>query len=220
MDVNMPVMNGIEATKLYRFAELGRKRVPILALTADATPAAAASCREAGMDGCITKPVEPARLLAIITDLVVGQGDSPAAAAPTSERVSDIASHPRFRSASVPVLDETALADLEALGGEEFVGELIDEFVIDAQQLVGELIQAAREGDVQRFRNQAHALRSAAANVGAKSLFELCLSSRNIQRHELHEQSDALVARLGGELSRVRGALLAYRTGLKQARRH
>src|SRR5262249_39986419 len=66
MDVNMPVMNGIEATKLCRFAAIGQRRVPIVALTADATPEMEARCTEAGMDGCVTKPIEPAQLLEII----------------------------------------------------------------------------------------------------------------------------------------------------------
>jgi two-component system, sensor histidine kinase RpfC len=66
MDVNMPVLNGIEATKLHRFAELGQRRVPIIGLTADASPATAERCREAGMDACLTKPVEPARLNEVV----------------------------------------------------------------------------------------------------------------------------------------------------------
>ncbi|HEY5216754.1 MAG TPA: ATP-binding protein, partial [Pseudolabrys sp.] len=70
MDVNMPVMNGIEATKLYRFASLGRPRVPIVALTADATEDVARRCEDAGMDACVTKPIEPHRLLEIIGTLV------------------------------------------------------------------------------------------------------------------------------------------------------
>ncbi len=66
MDVNMPVMNGIDATKLHRFATAGEKHLPILALTADATPEMAERCIEAGMDMCVVKPVEANRLLDII----------------------------------------------------------------------------------------------------------------------------------------------------------
>jgi CheY-like chemotaxis protein len=66
MDVNLPIMNAIEATKLYRFASIGQKRVPVVALTADATSDAWTRCQEAGMDGYATKPIEPARLLEII----------------------------------------------------------------------------------------------------------------------------------------------------------
>ncbi|MFC7542699.1 hypothetical protein ACFQU2_28965 [Siccirubricoccus deserti] len=51
---------------MYRAAALGRPHVPILGLTADATPAAVARCRDAGMDGCLVKPVEPSRLAAAV----------------------------------------------------------------------------------------------------------------------------------------------------------
>ena len=214
MDVNMPVMNGIEATKLYRFASLGQKRVPILALTADATQAAAHRCTEAGMDACLTKPVGPARLLAVIQQFASESDEAPQPAA-IPEQVRDIASHPRFRPANQPTLDEQALSDLETLGGHGFVVELIDDFVTDAEHLVDDLAQAAQAGDVQTFRTHAHALRSAAANIGAKGLFELCLSSRYLRAHELVEQSDSLAARLATELGRVRRALLEYRSGAK-----
>ena len=81
----MPVMNGIEATKLYRFAALGRPHVPVVALTADATEEVARRCEEAGMDACITKPIEPNRLLEIIATLVPDEG-KPAQEAPSALR--------------------------------------------------------------------------------------------------------------------------------------
>jgi two-component system sensor histidine kinase RpfC len=133
MDLNMPVLDGAEATKLHRFAEVGAgPRLPIVALTADATPEAAARCLAAGMDACVTKPVEPARLLAAIEALVPPAAAAPAAAAAAAApaeaaaaagppAVADIASHPRFRSAGPPAVDAQALASLEALGGEEFL---------------------------------------------------------------------------------------------------
>ncbi|HUA78609.1 MAG TPA: response regulator, partial [Acetobacteraceae bacterium] len=70
MDVNMPRLDGLEATKLYRMTELGGPRRPIIALTADATPEMIERCAEAGMDACITKPIEPQRLLDQIAALV------------------------------------------------------------------------------------------------------------------------------------------------------
>ncbi|MBU6296810.1 MAG: response regulator [Alphaproteobacteria bacterium] len=63
-DIHMPGMDGIEATKAIRRNEerLGRARVPIVALTADALETGRRACREAGMDGFLTKPVEPTHL--------------------------------------------------------------------------------------------------------------------------------------------------------------
>ncbi len=168
------------------------------------------------MDACLTKPVEPARLLAVINQFVSESGEPPQGAR-LPEQVSDIASHPRFRAANQPTLDEQALSNLETLGGHGFVVGLINDFVTDAEHLVNDLALAAQDGDVQKFRTQAHALRSAAANIGAKSLFELCLNSRYLRAHELVQQSDSLATRLATELGRVRRALLEYRSRAKEA---
>ena len=63
-DIHMPGMDGIEATKAIRALEmrLGRPRTPIVALTADVLETGRRACREAGMDGFLTKPVEPTQL--------------------------------------------------------------------------------------------------------------------------------------------------------------
>jgi len=63
-DIHMPGMDGIEATKAIRETEarLGRPRTPIVALTADVLETGRRACREAGMDGFLTKPVEPTQL--------------------------------------------------------------------------------------------------------------------------------------------------------------
>jgi CheY-like chemotaxis protein len=63
-DIHMPGMDGIEAARAIRAGEArsGRPRTPIVALTADALEDGKRACREAGMDGFLTKPVDPAEL--------------------------------------------------------------------------------------------------------------------------------------------------------------
>ena len=90
MDVNMPVLNGIEATKLHRFASLGRRHVPIIGLTADASPATAERCREAGMDACLTKPVEPARLAEVVEAHARPKGGGGQGTSPQAEKFADL----------------------------------------------------------------------------------------------------------------------------------
>ncbi|MCK8784075.1 ATP-binding protein [Roseomonas sp. NAR14] len=221
MDLNMPHMNGLEATKLYRFTALGRKRLPIVALTADATPDVARRCAEAGMDGCLTKPIEPARLISLINEMVPPTPEeqaAPVAAEPAGKPpVADITAHPRFRpAATVPAVDERMLQDLKALGGEEFLATLIDQFLEDAESVVAQLGEAAAAADVPRFRSEAHALRSAAANIGAKSVFDLCLAWRQIRQPELAAEGARHMQRLRVELDRARQALLQRRPDLDQ----
>jgi two-component system sensor histidine kinase RpfC len=203
MDVNMPVMNGIEATKLYRFMSLGRPRIPIVGLTADATPEARERCLSAGMDACATKPIDVDQLLDVIAS-VLGEATAPAAEGPR-EAQARVAAFAR----SGAVLDPDKLDDLERLGGPAFVRELVGEFLGETETLVRDLADAVADEDVTAFRDAAHALRSAAANVGAEAIFELCLSWRQIEAAEVAGEGEHHVRALVEALEQARSALEA-----------
>jgi len=209
MDVNMPVLNGIEATKLHRFAALGQRHVPIIGLTADASPATAERCREAGMDACLTKPVEPARL----AEVVEAHGrpssrgeEGSAGGAAGSARVAPIASHPGFRRAAPPPLDPQVLDSLEALGGSDFVAGLVRDFLDDAEQTLRGLDAAAAAGDVAAFRSEVHAVRSSAANIGAKAIWAACRAAEALPAPEVRAAGPRHAAAVRSEVDRVRAA--------------
>ncbi|MGC8470578.1 MAG: response regulator, partial [Acetobacteraceae bacterium] len=222
MDVNMPVMTGIEATKLHRMASLGGgPRVPIIGLTADASAEATRNCLEAGMDACLTKPIEPARLVEII-ETMAGDvaGGATGGIAPTSPLrpagdadavVRRIDEHPRFQGATAvtgPIaIDPRTLADLDALGGPGFVADVTTSFVAEAEEVLRTLAKAVADGNARLFRDQAHALRSSAGNVGARAIQDYCGSWQRITTPELAQQGERAVAILGSELERVRAAL-------------
>lgn len=71
-DIHMPGLDGVEATKRIRADEIesGRARVPIVALTADALETGQRACQEAGMDGFLTKPIDPAELDAVLSHIL------------------------------------------------------------------------------------------------------------------------------------------------------
>jgi two-component system, sensor histidine kinase RpfC len=211
MDVNMPVMTGLEAAKLYRFASIGQPHVPIIALTADATAGMAARTAEAGMDAYVTKPVQPSSLLRLITQVANStlSNELPS----TGEwrnvsEVTDISTHPRFQGVQGPIIDEQVLADLEKLGGVEFLCNLIDDFLADAEMLVADLRKSAISANGRRFRSDAHALQSAAANVGATKICEMCLQWRRIVDADLARDGVQQVRLLEEELERARRVLL------------
>jgi two-component system sensor histidine kinase RpfC len=216
MDVNMPVMNGIEATKLYRFAALGRPHVPVVALTADATEEVARRCEEADMDACITKPIEPNRLLEVIATLV--PEGKPAQEAPsTAEIASYPAARPRLRAAAAAAVDAQTLDALEQLGGKEFVDELASQFIQDGGEILDVLAEAAVSGDLKAFREQLHALRSAAANIGARGIYEMCLGWRHIAPEDFAIRGESHLKKLNEEFERVRMALRGRLSGRTEA---
>jgi CheY-like chemotaxis protein len=83
MDVRMPGVDGLEATRVIRATSKLNRRTPILALTADVQPENAAACRAAGMDDVLAKPIVPQKLLAAIVSHH-GQAHEPQALASAS----------------------------------------------------------------------------------------------------------------------------------------
>jgi two-component system sensor histidine kinase RpfC len=192
MDINMPVMTGIEAANLFRFTEPQGARTPIIALTADATPEIVAETRAAGMDACLTKPIQPAVLLKAIQEHAYpspGPALAETAAAATSPA-----------NALSLVVDESLLMELEQLGGRDFVLTLVKEFFSDADRIIDELRSAAAAGDSHRFRFEAHGLQSASANVGARNVHEICVGWRKITSADLVTNGAEQVERLAHAL--------------------
>ena len=180
MDANMPTLDGIEATKLYRVISLGtpgRQRLPIVALTADATPAMAQRCKDAGMDDVITKPIRAEALIHTIDRIV------PAAAHP--QRLAAKGSPPNLRLVEAPVLDQQHLDGLRAAVGESVVTELLRDAFSEAQQLFQELETALATDDLARFKATSHALGSMASNVGASRLSQLSLKMEQMRSGEI-----------------------------------
>ncbi|WP_257718978.1 ATP-binding protein [Roseomonas populi] len=205
MDVNMPVMDGLEATKLYRFSALGQDRVPIIALTADATPMTRELCSKAGVDAYLTKPVDPRTLIETIEMVVSNRPSSdPAKFAAEAEA----STGPQIRSfATEPPLDEATLENLEALGGLQFVAELAHDFLESAEEHLIQLDIAISEQDVSGFRSTVHAIRSGAANLGVRALFDLCCFVENLRLADLSYQGRSYHAQISKEVDRAREAL-------------
>jgi two-component system, sensor histidine kinase RpfC len=197
MDVNMSRMNGIEATRLYRASSLDLPHLPIVGLTADATPATQRTCLSAGMDACLIKPVELETLMATLdrlTATAAADAARPAAPSPsarvvplaTSAQVVALATPARvvalatYRSGAEPdqsgdeeekpqpsLLDSAKLERLFELGGADFMHQMIALFATQAEAAKGDLRDAHRQDDLFRFREVAHSLLSGAVNIGA-----------------------------------------------------
>lgn len=203
MDLNMPVMDGIEATKLYRMASLDRPHLPIVALTADATAYARERALDAGMDACVTKPVDAVALLELIDNLLEGRpAVQPVVVAPPSL--------PPAAPRPTGVLNLRMLEDLLLLGGDEFVSEVITTFIADSARHLQTLQQDAARVDARAFRDGLHALRSAASNVGAVALAELCGTWQGIETPALQANGPQMTEQVSEAVQAARAALLRW----------
>ena len=200
MDFNMPDTDGLEATKLYRMMATGGRRLPIVGLTADATAQTDSRWRDAGMDDCLIKPVEPAALLAAVDRLA---REAPETSAPVPLRPTVV------RLDTAACLDETALESLRRLGGAEFVAELMEDYLQDAELLLDKLAHNAARGDLAAFRIDAHALQSSSANIGAVGLGRLCAPWRDLRGEELRAGAIEFTRQAQAELKRTQRAMRA-----------
>ena len=225
MDLNMPGMGGAEAVKLYRFASMDETHLPILALTADATPEAHEICEEAGMDGLLTKPIEPDELLEALQryghqgERAAGGEGSPdartapavaAAAAVGSQAGGKVQAHPMRSDVRPPIVDERAVNGLRMLGDDKFFADLVAEFITDTETYIAQVAAAVRENNAREVRDAAHAVRSAAGHFGAQRLFKLCMSVNRITEEELRETGAEFLDNLRRETDLVAKELGAF----------
>lgn len=199
LDVNMPGISGIDVIKLYRVGSLGEARVPIIALSADATPETRAACMEAGADAYLTKPIEARKLLARINELAA-KDDSQVDVSLTASNeatVARISDHPRYKVDTQPVIDWPVIRQLIQYGaGDEFVMEIFRDFVADTEDLFASIELASNERDVAAFRNRVHALRSSSGNMGAAVISRLCAEVLGSDHQDLEANIGQYSARL------------------------
>jgi signal transduction histidine kinase/DNA-binding NarL/FixJ family response regulator len=160
MDMHMPNVDGIEATKAIRTLPGARGAVRIVAATAGALQSDIDRCLEAGMNDYIAKPIVPEKLFAALR-----------AAAPASS--AEPLSTQDILAASDAVLDTGVIATLESQIGADTVALLVDDFVASADDAVAEIAQARASGDIVAWTRAAHSLKSAAANMGLARVFRL-----------------------------------------------
>jgi len=177
MDCQMPEMDGFAATRAMRALELSehRKRVPIIALTANAMRGDRERCLAAGMDDFVSKPFKAKELRAALARYVRLEAD-PAREAPKPEPAPP---------PSEVVLDPEALARIEALqrpGRPSVLSRVLELFLEHAPPQIERLVAVAGAGDLEQVRNVAHALKASAANVGADRLARACAELETLAR--------------------------------------
>ncbi|MEG3190986.1 ATP-binding protein [Lysobacter sp. D1-1-M9] len=172
-DLHMPSVSGLDMLRQLRIMEAGGgRRTPVIVFSADVTPASILACEKAGARAFLPKPVSAARLLDTIGDIaangLMGNVEAPMATARDVLLLSD------------GVFDGSVLDELCALGiGGAFEREFTAQCLRDAEACIETLAQAGERNDWERAREQAHALKGVASNLG---LIKLAAVSGELMR--------------------------------------
>jgi PAS domain S-box-containing protein len=212
MDVQMPVMDGYEATRQIR-SDPQLRDVTVIAMTANAGVEDRARCMAAGMSEFITKPVAPGQLYATLARCLarpraaartvgpdVAAGGPAPVPVPPSVRAAPAA--PSAPSAPTGPLDMEVLAG--SFGGDrDKMRKFAFLFLDSAREGLAEIDVALASGDLARAGAVAHRIKSPARAVGAAAFAEVCHDLEAQPRHGNLPQGRALAARLRGLYPRI-----------------
>jgi len=198
MDVQMPEMDGLEATAAIREHERASGgHLPIVALTAHAMKGDAERCLAAGMDAYLAKPLQPRELASVIAS-ALGSA-SPGLAAP-----GEGASGPPDATAGVVDLPRL----LERVGGDrKALAELVGIFRADSPKQVARIREAIGEKNASALRAAAHALKGAVSNFAAAAATEAALRLQKMGEAGQLAGAGAALERLEGEIEALLASL-------------
>jgi two-component system, sensor histidine kinase len=188
MDVQMPIMDGLEATRLIRSFEAGGlEPVHICAMTANAMKEDGEICRQAGMDSYIAKPVREKDLFAVILQVATAGGGRPG---PVGSPTQDGTSHgARF------VFDRQELLD-RLDGAEDLVEKFISLFLESAAEHLCELESALAREELGEVFFRCHTVGGTAANIGAGQIRSIAAQMESMSKSGSLDGLPALFAEL------------------------
>ena len=182
MDVQMPELDGLDASRRICERWPAEERPRIIAMTANALPEDREACFAAG--------IQVRRIIRAPSDRVSGAGDA---------------------NGDGVALDETAVESLKELGGDGFLAEVIDTFLSEAPGLVATLRVSQEGGDTELLRRTAHTLKSNGQTFGAADFSELCRELEQRAKNGEVEGAAELVERIEHEYRALELALAALR---------
>ncbi len=180
MDLEMPVMGGIETTKAIRSGIAGPfKEIPIISLSGYTDEESVAAAKESGINVHLGKPVRKLELVNVISTLLtqtLRKGES--------DQAEDLAADsPWLEMEKVPLLDPSVIESLQGLGDEDFIMQLFSLFVQDAGKLVGEIEMGCQQNDHERAQRSSHTLKGSAASIGAARIQAIATSMNDMLRN-------------------------------------
>ncbi len=214
MDVQMPNMDGLTATRHIRQEFLHIPHLRIIAMTANAMQGDREECLEAGMDGYISKPIRLEELIQALSNCQPNRASreegkrqkakqSALLLTPTSKPPIP---NPQLSSA----IDAKLLQSFREMVGEKadpILAEMIDCYLEDAPKLLSAIALAIARRDPTQLRSSAHTLKSSSATLGATTLANLCRNLEVMSRSGSTDYGTDPLSQLEAEYERVKTAL-------------
>ena len=199
-DLHMPDVSGLDLLRQLRVMEAGSgRRTPVLILSADVTTESIQACEQAGARAFLSKPVSTTRLLDTLADIAANQRVATTIVSPPRNETS---------ASGDSHFDPSVLDELGALGmGAGFEREFIAQCLLDAEKCLQQIEACAQRADWERTRDQAHALKGVASNLGLLKLAAISGELMRLPDWQLARDWSSHLARLRERLAQGRAAL-------------
>ncbi len=214
LDLNMPDMSGPDVVKLFRAGSVGGSKLPIIILSADATPKAKQESLDAGADEFVTKPITSAMLLSTIERVIAG----------TSARLEPHSPSARAKvpsSSSLAVLVDTdriqALRRI-ARGDTKFLDKYVTAAFSELEQAIFDLRKATVDGNSRAARDALHIIEGTGGSIGAVALVASCKSMRSILGRNPTNDFASALAELSTKYALTKSTVLASIHGRRELR--
>jgi two-component system, sensor histidine kinase RpfC len=204
LDMQMPVMGGLEAAKIFRFMYPEKKHIPIIMLTANATKEAKKSCEEAKLDAYLTKPIEPEKILHVISSLI-------------NDTNSSFKDDPMQNVVNIndpyalPLIDTHVLDILSSMAKEEnFTQSLIDDYIDETTSFIRELNLVIEKKKYNDISDLVHSIEGSSRTVGAKRLARICNSLLKIIQSDDYSMINSQFTELETSFRETKQELYSY----------
>ncbi|MBN9299882.1 MAG: PAS domain S-box protein [Filimonas sp.] len=200
MDVRMPEMDGISATRLIR--SQGFDAVPIIALTASAVKGEREKCLDAGMNDFLSKPFDEESLLQILAKWLQATGEAVTATAAADS------SNKETVHMEEKLYDLTAL---EAMGrnNPDFMKQVLSIFIEEATESMDGIKEAYAQADMERIRQLAHKMKPSVANMGINNIVADLKQVENYPAYNTDELK-GVIEKIAHTITKVINALNVY----------
>jgi CheY-like chemotaxis protein/HPt (histidine-containing phosphotransfer) domain-containing protein len=211
MDIQMPLVDGYEATRQIREQEkkaeqvvhhpqhpIKIRRTPIIAMTAHAIKGYREKCIEADMDDYMTKPFKKKDMIAMVEKWSARKKDPE----PEAETCLDFPSLPDSLSLPLPLDYDRALREFE--NDKDFFWEVLNEFIHTAGLQLQKMDKALDHGDFARIQEEAHAIKGGASNLTATTLSDAAAELETALKTKTGPPNPDLINRLNSEFSRLK----------------
>jgi len=210
-ELEMPIMNGTEAIKLYRFTHQNDPWIPFILLAPETNTQLINECNDLDIDACLVGNIQHHSLLSTIKQAITEQDKEHQSAISHKNIIPEDFTASDNNLDNSTILGRTTLRSLEELGsGQEFVHNLINNFIYNSEELLRGMKKAIADNRYQVFIDHAFAFKDGAGNLGALAVYKASIRASHLEPGNFKDNASTHFDEIKISFDKTRKALLDY----------